>query len=311
MRLCTRHIIFLFSLSFWAGIAAGQTYVRASVDEDSILIGEPVKLSLEATIPMGVQASWFQLDSIPHFKILATTPPDTSESIDGRNIVQTLTITGFDSGQWQIPPLSIQVDGKAYTTTAIPVTVAFTPFNPAQDYHDIREIIEVPNPYTKYIPWVIALVTLVAIGLAVYLLRGKEEAAPAPPPVVVLLSPYEEAMKALKALREKGTGQNGQVKGFYTQLNDILRTYLDRQLRVSALKKTNDELIRQLKQASLSTDLFDQLTRALQMSDFVKFAKYQPPPEENDRNFDIVRAAIQQLHVLQQASVPAEQKPST
>jgi hypothetical protein len=41
--------------------------VKASIDKNAILIGEPIRLNLEAELPAGVQAQWFPLDTLPHF----------------------------------------------------------------------------------------------------------------------------------------------------------------------------------------------------------------------------------------------------
>lgn len=294
MRLAIRYIIACCWL-FPALAARAQVLAKASLERDSILIGEPVKLSLYVRIPLGRQVTWFQLDTIPHFLIIGKSNTDTADDIDGKKMGQTLTITSFDSGHWIIPPLALKIDKTTYYTDSLPVTVAFAP-DGGGDYHDIRDIEQVANPYAGYIPWIIAAGTLLALGAILYLLRRKRTPLEAKKPPAPALSPFEEAMESLKELRREGWPADGQAKPYYTRLNDILRIFVLRKMKLSTLEKTNEELILELRSLNMSRESFAQLSHALQMADFVKFAKYKPGAEDNERNFGIIESAIKTLN---------------
>ena len=273
-----------------------QVYVKASVDKNVILIGEPVNLTLEAYIPLGEKITWFPLDTIPHFEFLEKRKADTTESIEGKKITQLLTLTSFDSGQWEIPQLELKVSRQSYYTDTLLISVAFAPMDPVEDYRDIKDIIQVINPDTKYIPWVIAAMVFIALAVLAYILSRKRKAVFVEKKPIPTLSPYDEAMNALAALRKKGLPQNGQVKWYYTELNDILRIFVLRKLSIATMERTNEELIIQLRSLNLSNEKFSQLAQALRMSDFVKFAKYQPGNDDNQHNFEIIHSAIQTLN---------------
>ena len=273
-----------------------QVYVKASVDKNRVLIGEPITFTLEAYIPLGEQVTWFTLDTIPHFEYLKKPLRDTVESIEGKKITQVMTITSFDSGQWEIPQLELKVLKQSYYTDTLLIDVGFAPFDREADYRDIKDIIEVINPNTRYIPWVIGASVLLSLGLIVYLLWNRKPEIVETKKEVHKLSPFEEAMQALTALRQKGFPQNGQVKWYYTELNDILRVFVSRKLNIATMEKTNEELILQLRQLNLSRDSFTQLAQALRMSDYVKFAKYQPGASDNEKNYEIIQSAIQTLN---------------
>ena len=289
-------VIFLLTIHFFAN---SQVYVKASVDKNKIVIGEPITFTLEAYIPLGQQITWFPLDTIPHFEFLKKPRPDTVESIEGKKITQVMTITSFDSGQWEIPQLELKVLKQSYYTDTLLIDVGFTPFDREADYRDIKDIIDVNNPDTKYIPWVIGAAVLLSIGMVVYFLRRRKTVAVASKKEPERLGPYDEAMRALGELRKKGLPQNGQVKWYYTELNDILRVFVFRKLNIASMEKTNEELILQLRQLNLSRDSFSQLAQALRMSDYVKFAKYQPGSEDNEKNYEIIQAAIQKLNTVE------------
>jgi hypothetical protein len=275
----------------------GQVLARASVSRDQILIGEPIKLTFEVRIPMGQSLTWFNLDSIPHFEIMEKGKTDTADNIDGKQYHQELTITSFDSGTIAIPPLVLKVDGKSYATDSIPIEVSYAQLDISKDYRDIKEIEEVPKPaWMAWIPWIIGVFTVIAVGVIVYLLRKPKKIVQAPAPVEPKLSPYEEALQALEELRKQGFLQNGEVKTYYSRLNDILRVFMFRKMKVATLEKTNEELIAQLRQMALDKDSFNQLVHALQIADFVKFARYQPDATDNEKNFAVIQSAIKTLN---------------
>lgn len=287
-------------LSISPVLAKTQVLAKASLDRDSILIGEPLKLSLDVRVPLGQEIKWFLLDTIPHFEFVEKGKPDTTDDIDGKALQQIITLTSFDSGNWVIPPLAITISDKTYFTDSIPIKVTWSAFNPQEEYRDIKEITEVGGPtWTKYIPWIIAVATLLAAAALWYFLRGRKKPAVVQEAYVSKLTPYEEALQALEELRVKGFAQNGQVKNYYSKLNDILRVFVLRKLKIATMEKTNEELIIQLRQLSMDRETFNQLTTALRMADFVKFAKYQPNAEDNEKNLVIIRTAITSLNNIQ------------
>jgi len=276
----------------------GQVLARASVNRDQILIGEPIKLTFEVRIPLGQSYTWFNLDTIPHFDIIAKGKTDTTDNIDGKQFHQELTITSFDSGTVILPPLTLQVNGRSYATDSIPIEVSYAQLDISKDYRDIKEIEEVPRPkWMDWIPWVLGILTVIAIGVIVYLLRKPKKVAPVAEQAQPKLGPYEEALQALEELRKQGL-RNGAVKTYYSRLNDILRVFMFRKLKVATLEKTNEELIGQLRQTHMDKESFNQLVQALQIADFVKFAKYQPDEKDNERNFAVIEAAIKTLNNL-------------
>jgi hypothetical protein len=113
------------------------------------------------------------------------------------------------------------------------------------------------------------------------------------------LTPYEEAIDSLEQLKKQQLARKGQVKLYYSRLNDILRLFVLRKLRIASMVKTNEELIMQLKELNISREQFSHLAQALRMSDFVKFAKYVPGENENEQNFDIIKSSVEILNTIE------------
>jgi hypothetical protein len=266
-------VLLVLCLFMHASVAAQQLKAKATVDKTTILIGEPIKLQLEATVPLGTSFTWSGTDSIA--------------SIYRQEII----ITSFDSGSWKIPAFALQAGTQRSRTDTFSINVTYSP-DTASTYHDIKDILTVEEPGNPYIPWIIAAATLLAVIGLYFLLRKKKPAVKAPAQPVSKLTPYEEAMEGLNALRKE---QPADMKQYYTRLNDIFRWYVYRKLGFSSLEKTNEELIMQLRQARLSNDEYTSLAQALRMADFVKFAKYVPSESDREQAFQTIKTSIGKL----------------
>ncbi|HUR09918.1 MAG TPA: BatD family protein [Flavitalea sp.] len=288
-------LIFLF----FHQMTTGQVALRASVDRNRILIGEPIRITIDAYFPLGVPVNWKTPDTIPHFEYLEMGRSDTVESIDGKKITQEFSITSFDSGKWELPSFRLMVNNKAYYSDTLMIDVGFTPFDRNADYRDIKEIEEINQASMEYLPWVIGIVTLLSIVVLVFLMRKKKSVSVIPIKEVPLLSPYDEAMRALEELKRRGWPVNGEVKNYYTRLNAILREFLFRKMNIRTAEKTNEELLREMQGMNFSRESFTQIADALRMSDFVKFAKYQPGVEQNQANYQIIESAIRIVNNFQ------------
>jgi hypothetical protein len=297
MKPFTPYIIaFIFLISFFANTNAQSVTVKASVNTAKILIGETIELKLEARVDDGQQAQWFPTDTIAHFEYVNKAKIDTVSGAGYKTYTQVLTITSFDSGRWEIGPFPLTVGNKDYLTDSILVSVAESNFDAKQDYHDIKDIVEVSNPNLRYITWSVGALGLLSLLTLIYFLRRKN-ALQQPVleiPSNVKLTAIQEARQTLEALLQQGYHIGG-IKNFHTQLNDILRRYLLRKTGVAAMGKTSNELMLQIKQFPLVNTEFTNLAQVLRMNDAVKFAKFLPGDEENNQAFNTIQSAIEQL----------------
>jgi hypothetical protein len=230
MKSGRKHIIavILLVISLYAN---AQVNVRSNIDRDHILIGETISLTVEAYTPIGSAVAWFNADTLPHFELLKKDALDTVQNIDAKKLSQHFDITSFDSGQQYIPPFEIVVDNQSYFTDSIPITVSYAPFDPNEDYRDIKDIIEVKDTNVPYLQWLIAGLAVLSLAILVLLWRRNRSGAVSKEPATPALSPYEEAMKALAQLALKNIN-NGEVKAYYSEMNDILRKYVSRKFSV-------------------------------------------------------------------------------
>lgn len=262
--------------------------MKASVDRTSILIGERIRFTLEADVPESQPIRFFSIDTIEHFEFLDKGKTDTSNTTSGTKLRQQFLLTSFDSGRWVIPSYPLDETGSI-RTDSIMIDVGFTPFDTSKPYNDIKDIIEVTVEEKKENYWYyIAAAGTVIVFLVIYLLTRKKKPATA---AATAENPYQEAMKQLDLLRRTELS----TKEYYTKLTDIFRSYLAKRKNISSMQKTTDELAMQLKAVQKENSQYNQLTQVLRLSDFVKFAKYQPAAEDNRQAFDIIKNTIQTI----------------
>jgi hypothetical protein len=272
--------------------APAPAIVKATIDKDSILIGQPIQLMLEATVPDNIPFAWPGTDTLPHFEWLEKGKVDTTVRPGQRYYRQYFTITSFDSGSWAIPRLAFLAGTKKVMTDSIRIFVGYTKLDPSKDFHDIKDIIDVPNPWARWIPWIVAGVTLLSLALVLWLIQKRKVIRQLITRAAPRLSPLEEAMKQLDELAKQQLPANGAIKTYYTRLNEIFRVYLFRRLGIHSLAETSEELITQLRDSFVAARQFDSVAETLRMSDFVKFAKYQPGIADTDHHYEVIRTAI-------------------
>ena len=291
----------LFLFIALTGNAQRNTTVRASVDHNSILIGEPINLILEADIPENEPIGFFTIDSIAHFEFLHKGKIDTSNTNKGTVLRQLFRITSFDSGQWVIPSYRL-LQSENLNTDSLIIKVNYTALDTTKDYNDIREIIELNKE--KEIDWTWYYIGggILLLIVLIYLLTRKKKKKVIEPSRQEIIDPYTEAMRQLDALKKENLPGKNEAKLYYSRLTDIFRVYIEKRKDIHSLQQTTDDLVRQLKSIQLSEQDYNQLAQALRLSDFVKFAKYIPTENDNTTVFATIKRTIEQIERLNPVS---------
>ena len=273
--------------------------VAASVDRSEILIGEQMKLSVEATFTNDdYTVDWPVLpDSFEHFEVVDKSKID-SVYAEGKlsAIKQIFTITSFDSGKWIVPSLKINIApvGKAASavlyTDSFPVTVSFSVSDTTSQLRDIKPIREV-KPENLLWYWVVgAILLLVLIGLIIwYFNKNKKKPAEI---FKTKLSPYDEAMEELQGLKKINLYNPESLRIFHTKLTDIFKRYLSRKTNQLHLNKTTGDILVLLNETGLQKTEVSKAAYSLRCSDAVKFAKYQPDNNESNECLQSIKQVI-------------------
>jgi len=298
-----------------AAVAQAQgVSVELSIDSIQILIGDQTRLHLYVTMPQGktLQMPEFQRAQplIPGIEVLEQSKPDTTQLDGGMvRVERQYTLTSFDDSLYQIPGITVKVDGKEYQSqpTALKVlTIEVDTANTNQFFppKDVQE-----NPFqwndVKLIFWLSLLLIILCIA-AYYItlvLRGKK-------PVkfhlkmIRRLLPHQKAMKEIEEIKASKLTTSEDTKEYYTRLTDTLRKYIEERFGFSAMEMTSAEIIENLK-ANGDQKMIGELQELFQTADLVKFAKYSTLINENDMN---LVNAVEFINTTKLEEMPKEEK---
>ena len=159
--------------------------------------------------------------------------------------------------------------------------------------------------------WIVIGILIIGFAIGLYLYLKKKEkkedgvihAEPERPA-------YEVALEQLEVLDGQKLWQAGQVKPYYIQLTDIIRTYLEGQFNLPAMESTTDEIMDGVRATSISDKSKMNLRELLELSDLVKFAKVKPGMEEHTKSMGYARDFVVKTRPEEDSQTePAEDKP--
>ncbi|SNY94814.1 hypothetical protein SAMN06265377_0474 [Flagellimonas pacifica] len=296
----------LMLLSF-VGFSQDDSKITSTIDTTSIKIGEQIQYTIT------VETDSLNVVHFPEgqtFSPLETVEAIMQDTIKNNNkvILQRIyALTQFDSGAYTIPPQRIAINEQPFFTDSFRIKVADVVVDTIkQKMFDIKPLIEVEKSNAKI--WKIGLTILLALliigGLAYwFFLRKKpltEEEKEA------LLPPYDRALLELKKLENSKYLIHDEYKKYYSELTDIVRSYLEEDVHVSALESTTGQLITKLEmlkdsgELNLDDDTITQFQKILQTADLVKFAKSKPPTSIAEQD----RLAVEQIVVKTHDALP-------
>lgn len=295
MKLIKKSILF-FTLAA-SLVAGGQAYAQktlidVAIDSAAILIGEQTTLHLTVTSDNGrsVQIVIPNDTLMAGVEVLNLSKPDSTVIENNRLLIkQDILITSFDSSLYLLPPLKV-IDGTdtvysnqvALKVTPIPVNA-----DKPEEFNDIKEIWKPPFVLADYYPIIygvlFALFLICVVGYIIQRIRSKKSLIPFKKEEPKL-PPYEQAIKELDEIKQQKLWQQGRNKEYYTLITDTLRKYIVDRFGVNAMEMTSGEILDILKEEEGVKTVYANLKQILQLSDYVKFAKMQPLPDENDQS---------------------------
>ena len=251
--------------------------VEATVDTTNIRIGEQFQLKISIAETQNVIIPKIQLKGL---EIIDSTRIDTIKN----SLIRRYILTGFDSGAFYIPQQQIFVKNQAFLTDSLLVNVATIAVDTTKvKKFPIKSIKKEPytfDDFKIYIYLILAILAIIGFWIYWFVVRKRKETEDAP--TYRTLPPFEEAILRLTELDEKLLWQNNKIKEYYSELTEIVRGYIERELKVPALENTTDEVLAMIKDfknadsIETSKETIKKLKDLLQEADLVKFAKSKP-----------------------------------
>ena len=272
-------LFFLFLIS----TATFSQKVSVASDTTNIRIGEQflfqilVKDTANVIFPE-------KLENLTSLEIVENIKIDTFKN----SLIKKYLMTGFDSGAFYIPSQQIFIKNRAFITDSILINVATIAIDTTkQKMFPIKAIQNEPLVYDDFKPYIIwLLLALLLIGAVIYYLVTRKKSTITEEEGIAVLAPFEEAIEKLQELDNKLLWQNNEIKKYYSELTEIVRAYIEKELKIPALEITTHELVAILsdfnkaKTIDASKETIKKLNALLQEADLVKFAKSTPLSHE-------------------------------
>ena len=251
--------------------------VKAEIDTTNIRIGEQFQLKISVDETQNVIIPKIQLKGL---EVIDSTRIDTIKN----SLIRRYILTGFDSGAFYIPQQQIFVKNQAFLTDSLLINIATIAIDTLKvKKFPIKSIKKEPytfDDFRIYIYLILAILAIIGFWIYWFVIRKRKETEDSP--TYRTLPPFEEAILRLNELDEKLLWQNNKIKEYYSELTEIVRGYIERELKVPALENTTDEVLAMIKDfknadsIETSKETIKKLKDLLQEADLVKFAKSKP-----------------------------------
>ncbi len=264
----------LFLLGF-----SSFSQVNFTIDTTTIRIGEEIIYTIQVEADSTDLVMFPEGQTFKPLEVIESYKIDTTRLKDKIKLIKKYGLTQFDSGAYTVPRQRIVINSKPFDTDSIRIEV----FNVLVDtmkqkmFH-IKPALEVKEPpfdFEKAMYWMVPLLIVIIVGILLFFRRRKKKREAAEEQ----LPPYEEAIEALKELDHSHFLANDNSKRYYSELTEILKRYIGREVDDSALESTSNELIERLilhkdsGNFDFDSETIKKIDAILKRADLIKFAK--------------------------------------
>ncbi|MFP3903884.1 MAG: hypothetical protein ACLFWB_06530, partial [Armatimonadota bacterium] len=248
--------------------------ITARAEAEKLTVGDPFPYIVTLTVPAGANVDLPGADAdFSPFEI-RDYHSRTTETDDGKQQITLIyELVGFEVGERQIDDFSIPVsvrDGdetieQQYTAPPVKIVIHSVLPKNARELKPIYGPLMLLPPWFRWIkPALIILALLAAIAAVVWWWRRRsslQDALEAVP-----LTFHEQALAELDSLRDDNPLDDGNFKGYYAALGDILRRWLEKRAGVQGMESTTALIRRDLRKTDFpgewQRDLIALLRRA-------------------------------------------------
>lgn len=292
---CT--LIMLFALAH--STLCAQVIVEAHTDTASILIGEQIQMRVKCTVNAGQKVKFPsyspQQQIVQGVEVVGNGSIDTLVLNNGKRLELTrrYTITSFDSAMYQIPPFKVEVDGKTYASrnsVGLKVSTVAVDLQHPEKFNGPHAVVEQPFEWS-WTMWLCALLCVAmltaVVALAVRLTDPKLITRR-----VIINPPTPAHITAINNIEQIKRKPADDVKLYYMELTEALRSYIEKRFGFNAKEMTTNEIVRHLYETN-NEEAMTELKSVLETADLVKFAKHKTTLTEQDQSLMSAMSYVQ------------------
>ena len=284
--------------------------INASVDRNSILIGEQIKLVLTADnidVKKYPIVQWPQIpDSFNHFEVIERGKIDTVNKNGVNHYEQTYILTSLDEGFWDIPAFNVLFSKRSprnsvsLPTPSIKIKVFPADISRLKNYHDVKDIMQTPkesdHSQTKTNS-LIALIAVIVLVIVVWVVLKRRRIKNKTSAKKEMLNSIDWILEQLTLLEKKKIPDKDAVKEYYQQLYQLCRQYFSIEFDINVLYCTTEEWVGLLEGLELDKKNKAPFYELVKKADSVRFADRDIAEKQNEE-ISTARNFVKALHLL-------------
>jgi len=309
-------LLSLTALVAICGVVSAQDGApRASLDVTpaEATVGDRLRAALTVDLPPGLFLESRTVGpGLGGFSVFSGEWDGPMETEQGTRYVWTGTLSAFETGQLEIPPIRLELSGSdgatSVSTEAVSINIVsvLEGQDPGAEEVDLADLKPPASVDPNYRPLTIALIILGLLLVAAVVLwwlhrryASRLTAVAPPDDPFQRMPPHEWVYEELGHLLERRLPEQGQVDLFYSELSRILKQYLGGRFRLDLLEHTTDEIAPLLEQVGALERPVSTAGRVLGECDRVKFARDRPAAEA-------WRAVVEAVYEIVDETKPTE-----
>lgn len=305
MRKCLLMLFLLSAALLHTNLWAQKITVTAKLDSTVLWIGDQANLSFEVSQQQNqkVVMPIFSDTIVGGLELVAPVKMDTVKSPDGIILVtQRYVVTAFEDSLLYIPPYPFVLNGDTVWSKSLSLKVV-QPFKidtAANSITDIKTVFEPKFDWLNLIKWVLLVLVIIALLVLLYFILRKYWLKK---PIFVsapeaILPPYMVALNHLDKIKQEKAWQHNRSKEYHTDLVDVIREYIEKVFDLNSMEMTSIEILEHLGDLrSEQKTAYFALKQLLQLADLVKFAKWNPTPDEHELSLNNAYLFVNQTKV--------------
>ena len=289
-----RKLLLLFLLIFCfanTSLWAQKITVNARLDSTILWIGNQAHLTFEVSQQPTQKVSMpiFSDRIVRGLELVEPVKTDTIKSADGVILVtQHYVVTAFEDSLLYIPPFPFISNGDTVWSKSLSLKVVqpFVIDTASNSIADIKPVLEPAFDWLgllKIILLILLIHGLLVVALIYYRKYKKTNSVFENKIQELVLTPHVVALNQLDKIKKEKPWQQGRSKEYHTALTDVIREYIERVYLIKSMEMTSEEILDHLIVLRKNEkEAFLVLKQILQLADLVKFAKWNPTPDEHE-----------------------------
>jgi len=307
-------ILFLLVEAFQLFSFLQAQNINASVNRNSILIGEQIKLVVTADNVDVIKhpiVQWAQIpDTFNHFEVIERSKIDTVNKNGVNHYEQTFILTSLDEGFWDIPAFNVLFSKKSsrnpvrLPTPSIKIKVFPADISRLKNYHDVKDIMQTPkesdHSQTKTNS-IIGLIAFIFLIIVLWVVLKRRRIKSKTLEKKGMLNSIDWILEQLTLLEKKQIPDKDAVKEYYQQLYQLCRQYFSIEFDINVLYCTTEEWVGILEGVELDKKNKAAFYELVKKADSVRFADRDIAEKQNEE-ISTARNFVKALHRLKTGS---------